>query len=77
MDALSPTERYAAGIRNAAWMVRHYAPKRTPTMRDKRAAAIVALGLAVRLAFNECSDFEALLVAIVDGLRPRPDEQPF
>jgi hypothetical protein len=67
----------SAAIRNAAWLVRHYALQRTEAMRLRRAQAIAALGLAVRQAFNETDDFEPLLVAIVDGLRPRPEERPF
>lgn len=58
-------------------MVRHYARGgRTEFQRDQRAAAIRALGLTCRRAFNTTEDFEPLLAAICDGLRPR-DEQPF
>jgi hypothetical protein len=60
-----------ASIMNPAYMVRHYKLQRTPTMRKQRAAAIRALGLAVRLAFNSSEDFEPLLLAVVDGLSPR------
>lgn len=70
--------RHVALILNHAWMVRHYFLQRTPVMRAQRAAAIIALGHAVRVAFNECREenFESLLAAVCDGLRPR-DEQPF
>lgn len=66
----------AASILNAAWWVRHYALQRTPAMRRRRAQAVQRLGLTVRDAFNRSEDFEPLLVAIVDGLRPR-DDPPF
>lgn len=65
-----------SAIRNDAWMVLHYAPQRTPAMRLRRAQAILKLGLTIREAFNKTDNFEPLLVAIVDGLRPR-DERPF
>jgi hypothetical protein len=35
------------------------------------------LGLVVRNAFNATDDHAPLLIAIVDGLRPRPEEPPF
>ena len=54
-------------------MVRHY-PR--PIQKLQREQAIQRMGLAVRHAFNASEDFEALLTAIVDGLRPR-EEQPF
>lgn len=58
-------------------MVRHYARgARTGIQREHRAAAIAKLGETVRHAFNTSDDFEPLLAAICDGLRPR-DEQPF
>ena len=55
-------------ILNAAWMVRHYA--RVPR---KRAEAIRQLGLVVRQSLNSSEDFEPLLAALVDGLRPKED----
>lgn len=64
-------------IRNDARMVREYVRGgRTSIGRARRTQAIQKLGLSVREAFNQSDDFEALLAAIVDGLRPR-DEQPF
>jgi hypothetical protein len=58
-------------------MVRHYRRgARSSIQREQRDAAIRALGLAVREAFNACEEFEELLAAVVDGLRPR-DEPPF
>lgn len=65
-----------AQILNAAWLVRHYTLQRTAAMRLQRAQAILRLGLTVREAFNQSDDFEALLAAVVDGLRPR-DDPPF
>ena len=78
MRALDTDEHLAAAIRNAAWMVRHYRRgARTRMQREERAQAIHELGLRVREAFNQSNHFELLLVAIVDGLRPLPDEPPF
>lgn len=66
-----------AAILNAGYMVRHYARGgRTRLHRTQRAQAIQQLGLIVREAFNQSEDFEALLAAVVDALRPR-DEPPF
>lgn len=68
-----------AAILNAAWLVRHYARggrlKNIPTAQ-KRAQAIRQLGLTVRESFSRSEDFETLLTAVVDGLRPK-DDQPF
>ena len=65
-----------ADLHNDAWMVVYYAPQRTAAMRLRRAQAILKLGLTVRHAFAVSDNFEPLLVALVDGLRPR-DERPF
>ena len=70
------TADFVAAIFNDSYPVRQYAPQRTPTMRLRRAQAIQKLGLTVRDAFSRSDDFEALLGAVVDGLRPRND-QPF
>jgi len=70
------TATLVAAILNEAWMVRHYALKRTPSQRLRRAQAVLKLGLVVRDAFDHSDDFEPLLGAVVDGLRPR-DNQPF
>lgn len=71
------TERHVASILNAAWVVRHYARGgRTTIQRPERTRAIRELGLIVRGAFSSSDDFEALLAAVVDGLRPK-DEPPF
>ena len=67
----------AASILNAAWMVRHYARGgRSSIQREQRDLAIQQLGIAVRDAFAKSDDFETLLAAVCDGLRPK-DEQPF
>jgi hypothetical protein len=58
-------------------MVRHYARGgRSSIGRMHRAQAIQNLGLTVRDAFNRLDDSDALLAAVVEGLRPR-EEQPF
>lgn len=72
---MAPDARFAP-IYNACWWVRRYALQRTPAMRAARVEAIRRLGLLLREAFNATDDFEPLLVAIVDGLRPR-DDPPF
>lgn len=70
-----------SAIHSAAWMVRHYARgyghRPTSPLRIKRDNAIRELGLLVREAMNSSEDFEPLLAAVVDGLRPRLEEQPF
>lgn len=71
------TEANVAHILNAAWMVRHYARGgRSCLQRPERTEAIRVLGVIVRDAFVRCNDYEALLAAVVDGLRPR-DDPPF
>ncbi len=54
-----------AELYNGAWWLRHYG---RPGKKIERALAIRALGLAVRLAFNQADDFEPLLQALADGL---------
>jgi hypothetical protein len=67
---------FAARILNAAWMVRHYARGRYSRIHAaERAAALLALGLVCREAFNACDDFETILGAIVDGLAPREERR--
>ena len=66
-----------AAILNAAWMVRHYQRGgRSSIQRSQRDEAIAKLGTTVREAFSQSEDFEPLLAAICDGLRPR-EEKPF
>lgn len=74
MGPLPATERHAAAIRNAAWMVRHYA---RPVQRAQRERAIRSMGLTVRDAFTRSEDFEPLLVAVVEGLKPQDYRPPF
>lgn len=79
---MGPTDTgsLVAAILNAAWMVRHHARggrvTRGSPMAAKRDEAIRQLGVTVRDAFNQCEDFEPLLAAVCDGLRPH-DERPF
>lgn len=71
------TAELVASILNSAWMVRHYVRGgRSQIGRAHRQQAILKLGLTVRDAFDRSSDFEALLAAVADGLRPR-DDPPF
>lgn len=72
------TASHVAAILNAAWMVRHYARggRLTFLLRKERDTAIAHLGRTVRTAFTSSEDFEPLLAAVVDGLRPK-DNQPF
>jgi hypothetical protein len=79
MDSgLNRVDGLAADIRNAAWRVRHYQRGgRSSIGRAQRERAIRSMGFIVRAAFNESENFEVLLIAVVDGLRPRPDEQAF
>ena len=71
------TAELVAAILNASWMVRHYARGGRSEIHSKeRNRAIYDLGLAVRLAFDTSEDFESLLAAVVDGLRPK-DDPPF
>jgi len=68
------TAQYVAAILNASWMVRHYARGgRNGIQKQERSQAIQILGLEVRRAFDSSEDFEALLTAVVDGLRPKND----
>ena len=71
------TSQLVATILNEAWLVRHYARGgRSGLNRLQRTQAILKLGLTVREAFDRSNDFEPLLAALVDGLRPL-DSQPF
>jgi hypothetical protein len=68
---------HVAAILNAGWMVRHYVRGgRSQIQKLRRKQAIQFLGATVREAFNASDDYEALLVAVVDGLRPK-DDPPF
>jgi hypothetical protein len=67
-----------AAILNACYHVRYYhRGARTCIGREKRQQAILVLGLTLREIFNRTEDFEPRLAALVDGLRPTPDQQAF
>ena len=67
-------KRARSAIRNAGYLVRHYVRGgRSTIQRKRREAAIRALGLACRDAFNRTDDFEPLLITLVDSLLPRND----
>ena len=71
MDAQPQTARLVASILNAAWMVRHYQRGgRLTIQREQRDLAIRHLGQIVRDAFTESEEYEPLLAAVLDGLRP-------
>ena len=57
---------WVSAIQNAAWHVRNV----RPVSRVRHAQAIQRLGVTVRAALAESDDFEAILAAVVDGLRP-------
>lgn len=65
-----------AAILNAGWMVRHYSRGRSGLGKLRRDQAIIAMGEAVRHAFSSSTDYESLLAAVADALRPK-DEAPF
>lgn len=66
-----------ASILNAGYLLRYYARgARTSIQRLHRQQAIQLLGLTIRQAFEQSDDFEPLLIAIADALRPR-DDPPF
>ena len=62
---------HVVAIRHAAWMVRNYSRNKM-----RRAQAIAKLGHTVRHAFTNSDDYETLLAALLDGLRPL-DTRPF
>ena len=71
------TAHHVSSILNAAWLVRHFARGgRSAIQRKERTAAIRKLGVTVRDAFSTSEDYESLLAAVVDGLRPK-DDPPF
>ena len=76
-DGAPDSAQLVAAILNAGYMVRHYARgARTSIQRVERAQAVKHMGLTVRYAFDRSEDFEILLAAVVDGLRPK-DNPPF
>lgn len=60
-----------SSIYNACWWLRNSRGKRNA----QRQQAILAVGLAVRSAFQQTEDFEPLLAALLDGLSPRDDSR--
>ena len=62
-----------AAIRNAGWLVRCY----RRGSKEKRRQALLRMGVTVREAFLKSDDYEKLLQAVVDGLRPKEDDPPF
>lgn len=71
------TRELCSAIRNAGYLVRHYARGgRTGVGKLKRDQAILALGATVRHAFSVSDDYESLLAAVADAIRPKED-QPF
>jgi hypothetical protein len=60
------TCEWIAEIRNAAWHVRQI----RMVNRPRRQQAILRLGVTVRAALAESEDYESILGAIVEGLRP-------
>ena len=62
-----------AAIYTAAWQVRYWC---RPHQRERRAAAIRALGLIVRSAFDRTeTNFEPLLYAIADAITAKGQER--
>lgn len=77
MKSGNDTTVWVASLLNAGFMVRYYARgARTTTQRLERSQAIANMGMIVRESFIQSDDFEPLLIAIVDGLRPK-DDPPF
>lgn len=70
------TGELVSAILNAGWMVRHYSRGRSGLGKMRRDQAIIAMGEAVRNAFSTSTDYESLLAAIADALRPK-EEPPF
>jgi len=65
-------------ILNTAYMVRYYKRgSRTTIGRLQRDQAVLKLALIAREALNTSDQFEPILEAIVEGLRPSPDDSVF
>lgn len=67
------TDRLAASIRNAAYLVRLYG---RPHQREMKRHAIEALGRAIAQAFSSSANFEPLLKAIIEGLTDERERRP-
>lgn len=72
MDRFNATAASAAAIAQAAYLVRMY---HRPGQTRQRAAAVRQMGAAVREAFNQTEEFEALLYAVADGLYPFEEQR--
>lgn len=57
-------------LRHAGWMIRHYS--RNQLLREQW---IQKLGALSHQAFNESNDYRGILLAIVDALRPREQQE--
>lgn len=58
-------------IYNDCYMVRHYARGgRSEIAKLRRHQAIQKLGETLRFAFNSTEEYETLIAAMLDGLRP-------
>jgi hypothetical protein len=80
VDQLGRAAALQAAILNAAYMVRYYSRggrvSDSSPIHAKRAEAIEKMGRVVRDAFNESTEFETLLAAVVVGLS-KDDLPPF
>lgn len=65
-----------AAINNDCYLVRHYHSQRTSIERLRRHQAIQKLGETLKFAFSQTDQYEALIAALLDGLRPE-DRPPF
>jgi hypothetical protein len=71
------TGMWVAQILNDAYMVRHYVRGgRNGIGKLHREQAVQKLGLTIREAFVSTNDYDSLLAAILDGLRP-VERMPF
>lgn len=71
------TADLVAAILQDGYMVRNYwRGAKSSIGRIQRQQAILKMGMTIREAFNRSNDFEALIAAVADGVRPK-DEQPF
>lgn len=69
-----------SALYNCCWWVRHFERgNRLESVAIRRKQAIQKLGLTCREIFKHTDDhdFEPVLTALVDGLRPRDDNPPF
>lgn len=67
-----------SAIYNACWWVRRYQRgTRIESTSVYRRQAIQKLGLTCHEIFSRTHDFEPILAALVDGLRPQDPPPPF